>query len=102
MAIVLVVLIVLQVFGMVFFDDHQNRLLEEHGQFTETIVVNKTRERRGRGAAGYYIHYIFTYNGKEYKHDAEIDSVEIGDTIEIKFYPENPENHRVLTKGSNR
>jgi len=91
-----IITIGLQAFVFISFFKSQNKLLEEKGIMQKTVVLDRKWEYKSKNKNAWHIHYEFEYNGKIYKHKTDNDFFEIGDTITIKFLPENPHNHKVM------
>jgi hypothetical protein len=91
-----IIMLGLHICGYVYFFKYQDKLLSEKGIIQKTIVLDKKWEHHDKNSHAWYIHYKYVCNGKTYKHKSENDFFEIGDTIMIKFLPENPDNHKVI------
>ncbi len=100
MATLLILFFAIHIYAFISFSKYQKSELDVHGRNTEAIVFNKQWESRGKGSwtDGYYVYYNFRYQGKTYEHSQLHDSININDTIIIKFLPKNPNNHVVLRR----
>ena len=96
--IALIAMISLQVvIGFQVFS-YQKRQLDRFGTVINSVVINKTWEKRGKQTAGYYIYYKYYFNNKEFTHNDKTEDYDIGDTIKVKIVPDNPDNHEIIKK----
>lgn len=95
--IILIILIGLHIGGYKCFFAYQDELLAKNGIPAKAVITNKKWEFRGKNLhSEYFIYYEYKHNGKLYKHNIANQIKEIGDTITVKFLPNNPDNHSVI------
>eukprot|EP01029_Cantina_marsupialis_P030794 TRINITY_DN846_c0_g2_i1.p1 TRINITY_DN846_c0_g2~~TRINITY_DN846_c0_g2_i1.p1 ORF type:complete len:210 (-),score=1.06 TRINITY_DN846_c0_g2_i1:740-1369(-) len=100
MAALLILIVAIHIYSFRSFKKDQKNELEVNGKETEAIVIDKQWESRGKGSwsKGYYIYYKFNYMNRSFEHSQIHDSININDTILIRFLPNNPNNHVILRK----
>jgi hypothetical protein len=77
---------------------NEDQDLSNKGIYTPAIVTDKKMEARSKRLPGCYIYYFYKYDGLIYKHSCLNDTLQIGDTIVVKFSPNNPDHHIILNK----
>lgn len=97
-AVVLILLVGFHAWGYWNYMKYQNEDLSHKGIYTPAIVTDKKLETKSKHINGYYIYYTYRYNGLYYKHNCLNDTLEVGDTIVIKFSPNNPDHHIIMDK----
>lgn len=97
-ALILPVLVGLHVVGYWIYFKNENNDLSNKGIYAPAIITDKKLETRPDHLSGYYIYYFYKYNGMIYKHSSMNDTLEKGDTIVVKFSPENPDHHIITDK----
>lgn len=98
-ALLLISLVIVQVGFLYQYFESQQALLFENGKRTIGIVYHKEWKRKNKSNThSYYISYYFEINNKLYDHSKKNDTYVTGDTIEILYLPENPDNHKILEK----
>lgn len=94
---VLILLIGIHVWGYIGYFKYQDELLEKNGIETLAIVTDKKWEKRGKNSPSeYYVYYEYKYRGKIFRHSYSNELKDIGDTLFVKFLPDNPDNHNVI------
>jgi hypothetical protein len=88
----------LHILGYFQFYKYQKERLKDNGICIETIIKDKKWQHIYKSDYGQFVYYTFYFNGKTYNRSEENDSLNIGDTIIVKFLPDNPDNRIIFKK----
>lgn len=97
-ASVLLMLLAFHILGYYAYFKSEKDNLSRSGIYAGAVVTHKRLESRSDNLYKYYIYYSYKYNGKIYFHNCQNNSIEVGDTIIVKFSPENPDHHIIMEK----
>ena len=95
--LVLLIVVGLNIGFQYLYFSHADRLLAKNGLTTKTIVSKKEWVTTSRNpSTGYYIDYEFIVDKKIYNFSIKKENFEVGDTLFIRYLPNNPNQHEII------
>lgn len=95
-ALALLLIGIFHAWGYYTYFQSEKENLSKKGIYTAAVVTDKRLEKRSKNNYDYFIYYSYKYNGKIYFHNCRNNTIEVGDTIIVKFSPDNPDHHLIM------
>ena len=91
-------LLTISLIGILFFCwfRYQDSRLENYGQYTNAIVTEKELV-----SGEFQITYSYKYRNEKIKYKVSNSNLNIGDSILVKFMPDNPYHNEIIEKNDN-
>lgn len=87
------------VFGYIQYSKYQDQKLDREGIFAITTIKDQEWKAGSKNSKpGYWVYYDYQYEGRIYARSQKNDTLQLGDTIVVKFLKENPNNHIIYKK----